>query len=195
MSRWAAVLSMVGLLGTGCALNGGEGSDQPPPDSTSPAPQPAPERPRELALAGKPSAELCTLLSADQQAAVGVGRSSPLTGQDVGCGWLSLPGANPDVGVQIQSLPMELAQAVERSGDPFPETAATYTVQGFPAQQGQNGAGLEGMGCRVDVDVADGQTLEVFYTPTIAGSVANQDMCAKAKQAAEFAVTNLQAQG
>ncbi|MEU6130382.1 DUF3558 domain-containing protein [Saccharopolyspora sp. NPDC047091] len=185
---------MVGLAGTGCALGGGE-EPGPSPEGSAPAPQPGPQRPRDLALSGKQSPELCTLLSADQQAAVGVGRSRPLTGEEVGCGWLSLPGANPDAGVQIQSVPMGLAEAAERAGEPFAETAASYTVQGFPARQAQSGAGLEGMGCRVDVDVAEQSTLEVFYTPTIAGTVSNQDMCAKAKQAAEFAVSNLQAQG
>lgn len=191
--RWAAVTVLTALSATGCASNQ---SGQEPPEVQSPAPQPAPERPQELSIAGKPSSEFCNLLAPEQQSQLGVGRWEPLPAdQGVGCGWLSLPGVQPDVGIQLQALQMGFDEAADRSGEPFPETADSYTLQGFPARQSQSSAGLEGLGCRVDVDVANGQALEAFYTPAMAGSVSNQDMCAKAKQAAEFAVTNLQAQG
>ncbi len=139
---------------------------------------------------------MCKLLLPEQQVQVGVERSDPApAGSAPGCIWLSVPGVKPDVTIELEALDMGFEEAVGRAGEPFPETAASYEIDGFKAEQGQEGAGLESLGCRVDVDVAQGQTLEVFYSPTLSGTVTNQDMCAKAKQAAEFAVTNLQAQG
>lgn len=144
----------------------------------------------------KSAADFCQLLPPEQQVQVDVNGSRPLPpDKGLGCGWLSTPDMPRDVGIQLQALPMGLDQAVDRSGEPLPETAAKYTIQGFPAQQAQNGAGLESFGCRVDVDVAEGQTLEVGYLPMGGPPMSNQDMCAKAKQAAEFAVGNLQQQG
>ena len=55
--------------------------------------------------------------------------------------------------------------------------------------------GLENLGCSVVTDVADGQTLWTFFGVGVPGTMNNQDMCTKAKQAAEAAVTTLQGQG
>ncbi|MEU6130385.1 DUF3558 domain-containing protein [Saccharopolyspora sp. NPDC047091] len=178
---------------TGCALSQGQESGS---GTSTPAPQPAPDRPRELPVVNKQSADVCGLLTPEQQIQVGVGRSDAAApGEAPGCVWLSIPGAEPDVSIEIEALNQGIDDAYDRSGEPFPETAAAYVIEGFPAKQGQGSAGLEALGCRVDVDVAEGQTLEVFYSPTLTGTVSNQDLCAKAKQAAEFAVSNLQAQG
>lgn len=94
----------------------------------------------------------------------------------------------------VAPLKIEDAEAKKQEGPP--ETAATYTVGGgFGAVQGQI-PGAESLGCFVDVDVANGQTLEAsLMSWDSSRSMSNQDMCAKTKQAAEFAVTNLQAQG
>lgn len=111
------------------------------------------------------------------------------------CLWTSPQGIDPSFGVSVHARQIPVDEFKTESGDPFPETAATYDVAGYRAEQIQDGAGLEQLGCSVGVDVAEGQTLEAFTTVLQAGSMSNQDMCAKAKQAAEFAVTNLQAQG
>ncbi|MCA1188890.1 DUF3558 domain-containing protein [Saccharopolyspora sp. 6V] len=186
---------MVGFVGTGCALGGDKGQVASP-DISAPAPQPAPERPRELAVVNRQSADICGLLTPEQQTQVGVGRSGPTApGEAPGCVWLSVPGAEPDISVEIEALSKGIEGAYDRSDEPFPDMAASYAIAGVPAKQGQGSAGLEALGCRVDVDVAEGETLEVFYSPTLTGTVSNQDMCARAKQAAEFAVSNLQARG
>ena len=99
------------------------------------------------------------------------------------------------LGLTIAIAPLSIDEAQSRKSDGSPETAATYAVgQGFGAVQGQV-PGAENLGCFVDVDVAEGQTLEVGITALGGDEVSNQDMCAKAEQAAEFAVSNLQAQG
>ena len=139
---------------------------------------------------------MCQLLLPEQQIQLGVESSDPAgAGEAPGCTWLSVPGTEPDVSILIEAVEMGFQEAADRAGEPFPETAASYEVHGFAAEQRQAGAGLESLGCRVDVDVAEGRALEVFYSPTLSGTLTNQDMCAKAKQAAEFAVGNLQAQG
>lgn len=101
----------------------------------------------------------------------------------------------PAYGISLYARQIAVDGFKTESGEPFPDTAASYAISGFRAEQVQEGAGLEQLGCSVGVDVANGQTLEAFMSPLNAGTMSNQDMCAKAKQAAEFAVGNLQQQG
>ena len=155
-------------------------------------------------MAGKSREDLCALLTPDQQAALGV--KPPNSNTDVGgkpgekdypnCGWLTPAGAEPSYSVAVYAVPQAMAEWVDSNGPAFPETEASYTVAGgFSAKQAQGGAGLEQLGCSGSVDVAQGPTLDVFFSPTLTGTMSNQQICDKAKQAAEAAVTTLQSQG
>lgn len=193
---FGAVL-LVTLSSAGCTVHG---PDAPPPDSPAPG-QAAPQRPRELSLTGKQDNDICGLLAAEHLNQLGIAGAHPHPGKSdapataAGCTWSSPPGIEPAFGINLYSRQIPIDQFKTESGEPFPETAASYDISGFRAEQLQDGTGFEQMGCSVGVDVAHGQTIEAFMAPALGGTVSNQDMCAKAKQAAEFAVGNLQAQG
>lgn len=181
------------LVVSGCTVNGPDPVS--PPVSASEAA--GPQRPRDLELAGKQDADLCTLLTPDQQAQLDSTRPRPLskdgTNDYPGCTWLGPPGAQAGVDVSVMAVPMSVKDFKEqRLGSGFPETVDSYAVAGgFPAEQAQRGQGLEKLGCNVAVDVAEGQTLWVLANSRIPGSVPNQRMCDHAKRTAEFAVTTL----
>lgn len=185
------------LVLSGCTVNG---PDEPLPDSAPSAENAGASRPQELAVAGKADAELCSLLTPEQQAQLDVARPGPVRKDEQneypGCLWLGPPGERTGMDVSVLAVPAGLAEFQEQKlGSAFPETAASYTVAGgFPAEQSQNNEGLETHGCNVAVDVAEGQTLWVLSGPLVPGEVPNQQMCEHAKQAAEFAVATLRAQ-
>ncbi|WP_160173045.1 DUF3558 domain-containing protein [Saccharopolyspora rectivirgula] len=190
---------MAGLAVAGCAGEPASGGEQPPVERTTPEVG----RPGELSLAGKSEQQLCELLTPQQQDQLGVHTS---TGADAGdpdfdidypnCGFLYNSGSEVRFGVTVAAVPKSLADFKDELGEPFPETAASYDISGFPAEQMQPGAGLEGLGCHVLVDVAEGETLDVFLG-NMNGSegMTNEQMCSMAKQSAQAVVATLQAQG
>jgi len=197
IARAVAAVSLAGAAISSCTVHGPDAPVDKP--GSGPPQQPGHVRPKSLPVAGKQGADLCLLTDQQQaQLAVTSARPAPIngpTGAFQSCLWTTPPGAQPTYSLNLIAMPMPVGDAVDQIGPALPETAAKYTVAGFPAQQAQPGNGLEGTGCRVDVDVADGQTLEAFLSPSQTYTMSNQDMCAKAKQAAEFAVGNLQQQG
>lgn len=194
-----AVAAVAGLAVAGCAGEPASGGEQPPVERTTPEVS----RPAELSLAGKSEQQLCELLTPQQQDQLEV--YVPETG-DIedpeleldypNCGFLSSPGVDPSFDITILAVPKSLADFKDELGEPFPETAASYDISGFPAEQMQPGAGLEGLGCHVLVDVAEGETLDVFLG-NMNGSegMTNEQMCSMAKQSAQAVVATLQAQG
>ncbi|WP_249124190.1 DUF3558 family protein [Saccharopolyspora erythraea] len=190
-------MAAIGLVAGGCTVNG--------PESPTPATSTSAEssRSKDLAVVGKPDADLCDLLTPEQQTALGVGGARPnaetdeLTETDYpGCAWRRPLGEEPAYGIRVYAVPEGIKDFMGKISPAFPETEASYTVgNGFPAMQAQRGESLEQLGCMVGVDVADGQTLGVFASPGVSQVMSNQDICAKAKAAAEAAVTTLQSQG
>ena len=197
-TRVHSVLIGFGLVAVtigGCTVNGPD----PAPTTSAPKPETKTSRPKDLSLAGKQDADLCKLLTEEQQSQLRVARPRPVakdgTNDFPGCIWSGETGQT-GYSVAVRAVPMSMADFRAKRGDESPDTAATYAVgAGFPAAQGQRGGGFEQLGCNVDVDVADGQTLDTFVSPNVNGTMSNQDMCTKAKQAAEAAVTTLQGQG
>ncbi|GAA3355544.1 DUF3558 domain-containing protein [Saccharopolyspora gregorii] len=192
------LLVVVPALLAGCALNEAPASPPPAADQGADSGPDLPSRPRDLPVAGMKEGAVCGVLTPQQLGALEVGRGVPQarsgTFDAPGCTWLSGREAT-GLGLTIAIAPLSIDEAQNRKSDGSPETAATYAVgQGFGAVQGQV-PGAENLGCFVDVDAAEGRTLEVGITSIGGDDVSNQAMCAKAKQAAEFAVTNLQAQG
>ena len=197
-----AVAAVAGLAVAGCAGEPASGGEQPPVERTTPEVG----RPAELSLAGKSEQQLCELLTPQQQDQLEVYQPTPgAEHQDMSvgsgqnypsCGFLSVPDADKSFGIVISSIPASLADFKDELGEPFPETAASYDISGFPAEQMQPGAGLEGLGCHVLVDVAEGETLDVFLG-NMNGSegMTNEQMCSMAKQSAQAVVATLQAQG
>ncbi|MBK0867503.1 DUF3558 domain-containing protein [Saccharopolyspora sp. HNM0986] len=180
----------------GCTVNGATGTSQPAPTSEAGDEQPA--RPRELAIAGLTEPQICGLIKPEQEQQIGAFGPSPAPKDGTldfpGCIWQSPAGGVP-YGIGVAVAPMGLDELLGQKDPGSPETAATYTVgEGFRAVQSQT-PGAEGLGCVVDVDVAEGQALEVNIAMLQSQALSNQEQCAKAKQAAELVVTNLQAQG
>ena len=194
-----AVAAVAGLAVAGCAGEPASGGEQPPVERTTPEVG----RPGELSLAGKSEQQLCELLTPQQQDQLGVHTSK---GADAGdpdfdidypnCGFLYNSGSEVRFGVTVAAVPKSLADFKDELGEPFPETAASYDISGFPAEQMQPGAGLEALGCHVLVDVAEGETLDVLLgNAEGTGSMTNEQMCSMAKQSAQAVVATLQAQG
>ncbi|WP_258347721.1 DUF3558 domain-containing protein [Saccharopolyspora gregorii] len=192
--------SLLPVLIGGCALNGSQPTG-PQQGQAAPPPEPGldlPERPRDLPVAGLGEAQICELIKPEQLGQLGVGGGNPAP-KDAehdfpGCSWLSEPGAASSIGVLVLIAPMSVQDLQAQSMDPSGDTATTYELaDGFGAVQTQV-PGAERLGCVVDVDVAEGKTLEAGLSWQGGAEMTNQAMCAKAKQAAEFAVSNLQAQ-
>ncbi|MEY8038868.1 DUF3558 domain-containing protein [Saccharopolyspora cebuensis] len=189
-----AVVSAALLVG-GCA------AEEPAPEGATAQPE-QPSRPVELPVTTMSEEQLCTLLTPEQQAELGI--ANPTIGSSTGdvrlpgnadyqhCMWGSPPDAEPSFGVIVAAIPQSLDAFTEQLGEPFPETAASYEVAGFRAEQQQAGAGLEGLGCSVFVDVAEGQTLQAWGSPSLTYGLTNQQMCDLAKRVAESAVATLQ---
>jgi len=178
---------------SGCTING---PDEPAPSPSSQQPQP--QRPRDLPVKGLTEQQICGLVKPEQEPQIGAFGPSPAPkdGQQdfPGCVWQSPSGGVP-YGIGVSVAPMGIDELQGTKMPPAPETAATYSIgEGFRAVQAQ-ATGAEGLGCVVDVDAAEGQTLEVNIAMLQSGALPNQEQCARAKQAAEIVVGNLQQQG
>ncbi|MGW5794221.1 DUF3558 domain-containing protein [Saccharopolyspora sp. NPDC003752] len=183
---------------TGCTVNG------PDTDETSSAPTTAatkpetfslnlPQRPRDLQIAGKQDADICTWLTSDQKAKLEAGGGRPVVknGNNYnGCSFLGQSG-KAQFGISLRVVPEGLDAFASKIAAVQAKTATTYEVNGFGAVQGQI-PGAESLGCSVFVDAAEGQTLYAELGLTTPGGMNNDQMCERAKQAAEAAVTTLQ---
>ena len=194
--RFAAIaMAVLPLFAVGCTVNGPDAPPQAPPSGSENGLN-LPKRPHDLPVAGLDEARACQLITPEQQAQLGVDAGAPQAQagsfKTPGCLWMS-HGTPTNLGATITVAPMGIADA-EASKSSSPETAEQYAIAGFGAVQGQT-PGAEDLGCFVDVDAANGQTLETGVTWLGGPHLPNEEMCAKAKQVAEFAVGNLQQQG
>ncbi|MFD4643647.1 DUF3558 domain-containing protein [Lentzea sp. NPDC058436] len=184
----ASALSLVAAC-----TNGGEpGKPNPvtsdgPTSGTSSAAKELPKRPAELKLDG---VDACKLLTPAQMSEIKIleGQSyefnSPSLGKQPGCSYTK--GTKYAYSIIL----------VKDKGVPFWLTGSgnvdvkVVTVAGYGAAQ-LTLTGAEGVDCSVTVDVADGQQLEVGYDPVTEKGVSQDQMCANAAKAAEFAVATL----
>lgn len=177
----------VGALAAGCAtrtVTPGEPA-QPPPPATS-APQ-LPPRPQELRIDG---VDPCTLLDPQQRRRLGVD-SEPRAGGgssrgEPACSYSHLS-SEPFYSINVATVPFEGAQ-VWLSGTRNVD-ARILDVAGFGAVQTRVAG--DDSDCSVLVDVAEGQTVDVLFTGDGAGSFPSDEMCARARQAAEAATMTL----
>nr|WP_246330829.1 DUF3558 domain-containing protein [Saccharopolyspora hordei] len=178
---------------TGCTVNG---PDPEPSTTTSSGGAPSfsfPARPAELPIAGKQDQEICTWLTPEQKAQLETGGGRPVVknGNNYnGCTFLGQSG-RAQFGVSLRVVPEGLEAFAAKLADSEPEQTE---VNGFGAVRSQV-PGAEGLGCAVFVDAAEGQTLYVDMSLTTPGAMDDAQMCEKAGQAAEAAVTTLQAKG
>lgn len=101
-------MALVGLLASGCTVNGPDA--QPTPATTSE--DAGPQRPRDLAFAGKQGADLCTLLTPEQQTQLNVSRPKPAAPDEYSsypsCMWFGPPGEETGMDVSVYAVPMAL---------------------------------------------------------------------------------------
>ncbi|MBQ0927277.1 DUF3558 domain-containing protein [Saccharopolyspora endophytica] len=195
MRTWlaAAAAGATLLAVTGCTVNGPD----PAPAPSAPAPDESmklPQRPKDLAVAGKRDDDVCTWLSAEQQQSLRVSGAQPVIkdGDNYnGCGYLGDTGAARfAIGVRIVPEPIELfLQKINSS----PGTRQVYELNGFGTVQSQIGGG-ESLGCDAFIDAAQGQTVWVNMQLQTPGAMNADQMCEKAQTAAHSAVSTLQAQ-
>ncbi|MEV5537656.1 DUF3558 domain-containing protein [Saccharopolyspora shandongensis] len=180
----------------GCTVNGPDPeptSSVPTPEAPSSSSLDLPQRPKDLAIAGKQDAEICTWLSPEQKAPLEVGGGRPVVKNGNNYNGCSFAGAagKAHFGISLRVVPEGLDAFSQKIAAVQAKTAKTYEVNGFGAVQGQI-PGAESLGCAVFVDAAEGQTLYVDLSLTTPGGMDNNQMCERAKQAAEAAVTTLQ---
>ncbi|WP_177226335.1 DUF3558 domain-containing protein [Saccharopolyspora shandongensis] len=181
---------------TSCTVNGPDPDSEPPATSaptTKSSSLDLPQRPRDLAIAGKQDAEICAWLKSEQKQSLqigGSGRPVQRNGNNYnGCAFLGEAG-NAQFGFALRVVP-EGIQSFMSEVNSSPESEKAFEINGFGAVQGQI-AGGESLGCDVFVDAAEGQTLWINMMLQTPGGMDNDQMCERAKQAAEAAVTTLQ---
>ncbi|MEV0697703.1 DUF3558 domain-containing protein [Saccharopolyspora sp. NPDC050389] len=190
----ALVAAAVAL--TGCTVNGPD-PDSEPTSTSAPTTKNSsldlPKRPQDLAIAGKQDAEICTWLKSEQKPSLQIGGSGRPVQKDGnnynGCAFLGEDG-KAQFGLALRVVPEGIQSFVQKVNS-SPESGKTYEINGFGAVQGQL-AGGESLGCDVFVDAAERQTLWINMMLQTPGGMDNQQMCERAKQAAEAAVTTLQ---
>ncbi|MEV6228287.1 DUF3558 domain-containing protein [Saccharopolyspora shandongensis] len=180
----------------GCTVNGPDPEPTSPTPTAEVAPSPSldlPQRPSDLAIAGKQDAEICTWLSPEQKAPLEVGGGRPVVKNGNNYNGCSFSGAagKAQFGITLRVVPEGLDAFMPKIAAVKAKTAKAYEVDGFGAVQGQVPGG-ESLGCDVFVDAAEGQTLWSNLMLITPGGMDNDQMCERAKQAAEAAVTTLQ---
>ncbi|MEV0049229.1 DUF3558 domain-containing protein [Saccharopolyspora shandongensis] len=189
-------LAAVAVVLTGCTVNG---PDAEPTSPASPSKTETssslnlPQRPRDLPVSGKQDAEICTWLSAEQKAPLQVGGGRPVVKNGNNYNGCSFPGAvgRAQFGITLRVVPEGMDAFMQKVRNAKSPTATTYEISGFGTLQGQIPGG-ESLGCDVFVDAAEGQTLWANLMLQTPGGMNNDQMCERAKQAAEAAVTTLQ---
>lgn len=181
----------------GCTVNGPDPEPAPSPTSAPEVERPSanlPPRPSDLPVAGKQDTEICNWLTPAQRPSLLIGGSGRPVRKDGnnynGCSFLGQAG-DASFGVALRVVPEGIDSFVTKIANAASETSTSYQINGFGAVQGQIPGG-EGLGCDVFVDAAEGQTLWINMMLQTPGALNNQQMCEKAKQAAEAAVTTLQ---
>lgn len=185
---------------TGCTVNGPDPETAPSDPTAAPAVErpsaDLPPRPGNLPIAGKQDSDVCTWLTAAQKPELligGSGRPVQKKGNNYnGCSFLGQAG-DASFGLALRVVPEGIDSFMTKIANTGSDTSTSYQVKGFGAVQGQI-PGAESLGCDVFVDAADGQTLWVNMMLQTPGGLNNQQMCEKAKQTAEAAVTTLQGQ-
>lgn len=182
------LVAMAAVL-TGCTVNGPDPAPSEPEPTSGSGSLQLPPRPKELPIAGAQDAAVCTWLSSEQQSQLQVSRPKPAVknGNNYnGCAYTP-DGTGVSTGVAVRVVPEGLEPFMAK----MPGSQPTQAINGFGAVQSQV-PGAEGLGCAVLVDAAEGQTLYVDLTLLSPGALNNQQMCDKAKQAAQATVTTLQ---
>jgi hypothetical protein len=183
-----ALLVVATLLTAGCT----SAREEPPPAPTGVV---LPPRPREVGLEG---VDPCSLLTAEQRAALGMESeprpgtisSSALYGGDVPiCTMRGFTGKATTLGIGLVTTGgIELWNADRLDADVTPTS-----VHGFPAVLAVPRRFTEY--CSVDVDVAQGQLVDVqFRDGGNRPQIPQSDLCSRARQAAEAVVASLAAQ-
>jgi hypothetical protein len=194
MRRVVLLLTTLVVVVAGCAGTPVTGTPAPAPGTTTgadPAGLELPPRPQELPLDG---VDPCSLLTEEQRAALGLdGRANPgftdaplFTGPDC-----SIGGYEPrDVGLSLTLATSHGLDELVAPGSVRDELTATE-VAGFPAVVARPKVTDF---CSVDVDLAEGQFLDVQFSDAGEKPPISQDqLCRDALEIAEAAVTTLRA--
>ncbi|WP_268951830.1 DUF3558 domain-containing protein [Saccharopolyspora elongata] len=190
-----ALTAATALL-AGCTVNGPDAEPTSEPTSTptsgSGASLELPPRPRDLPVGGAQDAEICSWLLPEQQAQLQVARPRPAVknGNNYNGCIFNPDGTGVSAGVALRVVPEGLDAFVQKVNS-AEGSRKVLEVKGFGAVQSQI-AGAERLGCSVFVDAAQGQTLYVDLNLLASDGMDNNQMCERAKQAAEAAVTTLQ---
>jgi hypothetical protein len=180
---------------TGCTLlgprpNGAQQPSEPAPTSTSTTP-PRPPRPHEVPLEG---VDPCSLLTAPQRKQFSFDRS-PTRGTDTTMAQAKVCDFRDSVSALSARIALVTAEGIEVWEDPIAQNQTRRTlVAGFPALvvRSDNREGF----CNVEVDVANGQFLDVMYgnagSPT---PPAFDNLCLSAQQVAAAVMTTLANRG
>lgn len=194
----AVVAAVAVLTATGC--DGSQaGTPRPEPGSQSASTSTTSARPRSLDLSG---VDPCTLLTERQLAAFavdgplrpGTARGNSVLAGSPGCTGSSLEQQHGFL--IIASTEMGLPEFLSKiQANP---ARKNVTVGQFPAVEEESPASAPERGsgeCYVNVDVADGQLLEVQFSQIAASQEKRlpiETLCAKAREVAEAALTTLQ---
>lgn len=186
-----AAVATATAAGAGCAA-----TTVTPGEPNRPAPPAAaaaqlPPRPAELRV---DEVDPCTLLTPQQQQALGIDSSPrPGTGSSRGepaCHF-DHGQSEPFYGFLIAVLPFEGAQAW-LTGSRAAEARVLDPVAGFGAVEVRSPDGAAAVtDCSVIVDVAAGQSLDAYFESGASGAFTQDEQCAKARQAAEAATRTL----
>ena len=198
MRWWAASLAVL-AIGTAACDSSSAGMPNPAQSATTSAEPSLPSRPRELPL---DDVDPCKLLAEQQRAQFGIDRppsGSPQPGGPLKdsptCSYRS---SGRHYGFLIvSSTAIGLDDYLEMIKDN--DSRRTLIVGGFPGIQDQqpSSTGPGNDACFVDLDVADGQLLEVQSSQVAADPdkvLPMETLCAKAVEVAEAALTTLQGQ-
>ena len=187
-------------LAAGCARTAGRATPDvgapgaPTPGSPDSAPTSAavalPARPRVIELTG--TGAPCQLLTPAQQRQFGMNRFLPE--EDTGFGH---PGCtfehdatSPRYGFTVTPKPDLDARRLLTTE--FGRKARVVTAASFPAVESRPGlTGQSNISCFINVDVADGQSLEVQSLLITTKAFTADEMCEKTRQVAEAAMTTL----
>ena len=174
MWRLALVVALCVVLGA-CAA----------PVAGTPSAAPA-VRPREVRLEGVNTCSLLTPAQVVQLGLEGSGLRDQRNGQD-SCGW---SGFKPrEIATLISAVPIHGIQDYDTN--PSHNNVTVIEIRGYPALQLSYTTRSDN--CAVGVDVAPGQLVDVEFS-AYTSPVPLADLCAGARQVADYAIGNLLAQ-
>lgn len=184
------MLVLTVLLLSGCTAipeRRADQADPPPPPTTTSSTVKLPPRPQEVAL---DAVDPCAVLNADQRTQLGLDSTptayvEPSFGNARACTIRGLRGGN------VARLALVTASGVDVwLGDNAQVDAQVGVISGFPAITVRT-PGMEQL-CNVEIDVAEGQFLDVMFRDGGNSSPTQQDhLCLGAKRVAEAALAGL----